>query len=212
MARGIAHGGVSSFPFPKHLMKTQFSLTFFLLAAVFLPASSWGQFHPSKESLDGLYPGKAYSPHSQRSFPSQVFWGDTHLHTGYSMDAGLFGNTTGHDTAYQFARGEEVISASGQPVKLARPLDWLVLTDHSDGMGMIFDLKKGAPNVLRSDQGKRWSEALQKGGGGVRCRCLGPDHEFFPGHHGREPDRRLLTGCPGIPIRLGGDGESCGEV
>jgi len=125
---------------------------------------SSGQFVPGKKSIEGLYPGKAYSPHAQRSFPSRVYWGDTHLHTGYSMDAGLFGNTTGHDTAYKFARGEEVKSASGQPVKLARPLDWLVLTDHSDGMGMIFDLKDGAPNILKSEQGKRWSEALQKGG------------------------------------------------
>ena len=133
-------------------------------ASLATAGTTLGQFVPSKESLDGLYPGKAYSPNAQRSFPSHVYWGDTHLHTGYSMDAGLFGNTTGHDTAYKFARGEEVTSATGQPVKLARPLDWMVLTDHSDGMGMIFDLKEGAPNVLKSEQGKRWSEALQKGG------------------------------------------------
>ena len=59
----------------------------------------------------------------------RLFWGDTHLHTGYSVDAGLFGNTTGHDTAYKFARGEEVTAASGQPVKLARPLDFTAVTD-----------------------------------------------------------------------------------
>jgi hypothetical protein len=121
-------------------------------------------FKPSEESLSGLYPGKAYSPHAKRSFPSNVYWGDTHLHTGFSMDAGLFGNTTGHDTAYKFARGEEVMAASGQPVKLARPLDWMVLTDHSDGMGMIFDLTEQKPNIMGFEQSRRWAEGLAKGG------------------------------------------------
>ena len=127
-------------------------------------ASINAQFVPSAESLSGLYPGKAYSPYAQRAFPSRVFWGDTHLHTGLSMDAGLFGNTTGLDTAYRFAKGEEVMAASGQPVRLARPLDWLVLTEHSDGMGMVQDIAKGAPNVLSSEQGRRWHEGMAQGG------------------------------------------------
>ena len=49
------------------------------------------QIQPSEESLSGLYPGKAYSPYAQRSFPGRPLWGDTHLHTGLSVDAGLFG-------------------------------------------------------------------------------------------------------------------------
>jgi len=128
------------------------------------PLSAEAMFKPSEESLSGLYPGKAYSPYARRSFPSNVYWGDTHLHTGYSMDAGLFVNTTGHDTAYRFARGEEVTAASGQPVKLARPLDWMVLTDHSDGMGLIFDLTDQKPNVMEFEQSRRWAEGLAKGG------------------------------------------------
>ncbi|WP_425043171.1 DUF3604 domain-containing protein [Primorskyibacter sp. S87] len=135
-----------------------------ILACLMLSTPVAAQFVPSQESLEGLYQGKAYSPYAQRGFPSQVYWGDTHLHTGYSMDAGLFGNTTGLETAYEFARGEEVMAASGQPVKLSRPLDWLVLTEHSDGMGLIFDLKSGTPNVLASEQGKRWHEAINEGG------------------------------------------------
>ncbi len=78
---------------------------------------------PQIEHIERLYPGKAYSPYAQRSFPSQVYWGETHLHTGLSLDAGLFGNTTSHDLAYRFARGEEVVSSSGLRVKLSRPLD-----------------------------------------------------------------------------------------
>ena len=81
------------------------------------------QIHPSKESLSNLYPGKAYSPYAQRSFPSRPLWGDTHLHTGLSVDAGLFGARLGLEDAYRFARGEEVVSSTGQPAKLARPLD-----------------------------------------------------------------------------------------
>ena len=72
---------------------------------------------------------------------TQLYFGDTHLHTSYSVDAGMVGDRLGPDEAYRFARGEEVVSSTGQPVRLSRPLDWLVVADHSDGMGMIDDLK-----------------------------------------------------------------------
>ena len=94
----------------------------------------------------------------------RLFWGETHLHTGLSLDAGLFGNTTGHDTAYRLARGEQVISAGGQPVKLSRPLDFLVITDHSDMMGIATDIQRGAPNILAVPKGKEWAEGFAKGG------------------------------------------------
>lgn len=133
-------------------------------AALLPPATALAQFTPAEESLSDLYPGKAYSPYAQRSFPSRVFWGDTHLHTGLSMDAGLFGARLGLDEAYRFARGEEVMASSGQPAKLARPLDWLVIADHSDGMGFFSDLAAGKPDVIAFDQAKGWYEGLQKGG------------------------------------------------
>ncbi|MEW9922015.1 DUF3604 domain-containing protein [Marimonas sp. MJW-29] len=136
-----------------------------LLAAVVLYASgASAQFVPSEESLSDLYSGKAYSPYANRGFPSRVFWGDTHLHTGLSPDAGLFGNTTGLDEAYRFARGEQVMASSGQPARLARPLDWLVLTEHSDAMGMISDIFAGTPAVMATEQGARWHKALSAGG------------------------------------------------
>ena len=122
------------------------------------------QIHPSKESLSGLYPGKSYSPYASRSFPDKVFWGDTHLHTRLSPDAGLFGNTLGLEEAYRFARGEEVVSATNQEVKLSRPLDWLVIADHSDLMGFAEDIANGAPNILEFPEGKRWYEGMQAGG------------------------------------------------
>jgi len=121
---------------------------------------------PSKDTIvkGGLYPGKGYSPYAQRSFPSNVYWGETHLHTGLSLDAGLFGNTLGHEDAYRLARGEEITSSSGIQVKLGRPLDWLVITDHSDMMGIATDIQQGAPNILAIPKGKEWHEGFKKGG------------------------------------------------
>ncbi len=135
-----------------------------IVPLLLLTTAAQAQFTPSKDSLSDLYPGKAYSPYAQRSFPDQVFWGDTHLHTGLSMDAGLFGARLGLEDAYRFARGEEVMASSGQPVKLSRPLDWLVIADHSDGMGFFNDLAAGKPDVIAFDQAKGWYEGLQKGG------------------------------------------------
>jgi len=129
-----------------------------------LASPSDAQFVPSEDSLSGLYPGKAYSPYAQRSFPDRLLWGDTHLHTGLSMDAGLFGARLGLDDAYRFARGEEVIASSGQPAKLARPLDWLVIADHSDGMGFFNDMAQGKPGIISYPQGRRWYDGLQEGG------------------------------------------------
>jgi hypothetical protein len=131
---------------------------------VFLAAQALAQITPSKDSLSDLYPGKAYSPYAQRKFPDQVLWGDSHLHTGLSVDAGLFGARLGLDDAYRFARGEEVMASSGQPARLSRPLDWLVIADHSDAMGFFNDLAAGAPGILRYEQGRRWYEGLQAGG------------------------------------------------
>jgi len=147
-----------------NLLKLMMVSTMLIATPLLATDSAQAQFTPSKQSLSDLYPGKAYSPYAQRSFPDQLFWGDTHLHTGLSMDAGLFGARLGLEDAYRFARGDEVMASSGQPVKLSRPLDWLVIADHSDGMGFFNDLAAGKPEILAFDQGKGWYEGLQKGG------------------------------------------------
>src|SRR5512133_3662375 len=93
---------------------------------------------PPEQELQGAYPKKApYSPYASRSFPERVYWGDTHLHTSFSMDAGAFGCRLGPREGYRFAKGEEVTASSGQRVRLARPLDFLVVADHSDGFGFF---------------------------------------------------------------------------
>ena len=68
-------------------------------------------------------------------YPEQVFWGDTHLHTDNSIDAFGFGNRLDAEAALRFARGEEVTATKGAQAKLSRPLDFLVIADHSDAMG-----------------------------------------------------------------------------
>ena len=114
--------------------------------------------------VKGLYPGKGYSPYANRDFPTSVYWGETHLHTGLSLDAGLFGNILGHADAYKLARGGQITSSSGVDVKLSRPLDWLVVADHSDMMGIAADIQSGAPNILADPKGKEWHEGFKKGG------------------------------------------------
>ncbi|MDA8140549.1 MAG: DUF3604 domain-containing protein [Desulfobacteraceae bacterium] len=101
-----------------------------------------------KEMLEKVLPTKPpYSPYAGRNFPTRPLFGDTHLHTGFSMDAGAFGARLTPRDAYRFARGEELISNTGQPVKLSRPLDFLVVADHCDGMG-FFPLRSPRPRAL----------------------------------------------------------------
>src|SRR5215475_435286 len=106
-----------------------------------------------------------YSPYAGRNFPTRPFFGDTHLHTSYSMDAGAFGARLGPKDAYRFAKGEEVTASSGQRAKLSRPLDFLVVTDHSDGMGFFPQLMGGDPALLATPQGRKWYDEIKSGKG-----------------------------------------------
>jgi hypothetical protein len=119
-----------------------------------------------KQSADKVFPAKTpYSPYAGRTYPTRPYFGDTHLHTAFSMDAGAFGARLGPPDAFRFARGEEVLSNSGQPVKLSRPLDFLVVSDHSDGFG-FFPLLVGAdPKIMADPQGKKWHDMIESGQG-----------------------------------------------
>ncbi|HRI89043.1 MAG TPA: DUF3604 domain-containing protein, partial [Candidatus Hydrogenedentes bacterium] len=106
-----------------------------------------------------------YSPYAGRSFPTRAYFGDTHLHTSFSMDAGAFGCRLSPRDAYQFARGEEVTTSRGDRAKLSRPLDFLVVADHSDNMGFFPDLFAGKPEILKDPDGRRWYDMIQSGKG-----------------------------------------------
>lgn len=73
-----------------------------------------------------VFDGPSYSPYAGRSFPDRPLWGDSHLHTTLSFDAGAFGNRLGPGEAYRFARGDEIKPTGGYKIRLPRPLDWLV--------------------------------------------------------------------------------------
>ncbi|WHI49583.1 DUF3604 domain-containing protein [Microbulbifer sp. MLAF003] len=100
---------------------------------------------------------------SDKRIARNVYFGDTHVHTGWSVDAGLDGAILTPDDAYQFALGKEVTSNSGLKAKLDRPYDWFMITDHSDGMGVISEIVAGNPEMMSDPTLKRWHDALASG-------------------------------------------------
>jgi len=122
----------------------------------------------TKEKADRIFPARApYSPYAGRNYPTRPLFGDTHLHTSFSMDAGAAGARTTPDDAYRLAKGEQITASSGQPVKLSRPLDFLVVADHSDGFGFFPQLMSGDPVVLATEQGRRWYDQINGGNASV---------------------------------------------
>lgn len=99
-------------------------------------------------------------------YPTEVYFGDTHLHTELSMDAGAFGNRLDMHSAYRFAKGEQITSSTGVKAQLKEPLDFLVVADHTDGMGLFQAVINGDEWVMKYDQGKRWNEQINSGRGG----------------------------------------------
>ena len=111
-----------------------------------------------------LFPKPGYSPYAGNTFPTRPLFGDTHLHTSQSFDAISFGNSLGPEEAYQFARGREVISSTGQRARLSRPLDFLVVADHAENMGTMGEIKAGNPALMQDPELKRWNQMLAAGG------------------------------------------------
>ncbi|WP_170326746.1 DUF3604 domain-containing protein [Ruegeria arenilitoris] len=110
-------------------------------------------------------PRKEYSPYVDDFFPNQVFFGDTHLHSSWSADSGLGGATLGPDIAYRASRGERVTSHSGWKVKLIRPLDFVVVADHAENLGLSDFIQRSDPLVLANETGKRWHDMVKSGDG-----------------------------------------------
>ena len=96
-------------------------------------------------------------------FPQHVYWGDAHIHTRTSVDASLWGNTLGPADTYTYLRGGAVTSFKGWTVQLNRPLDWSVISDHSDAYGFFQLMADGAPLVMAKPEGVRWHDMITNG-------------------------------------------------
>ena len=128
---------------------TRFSILFSLAAISLLAAASSAQ---------------EYSPYLD-DFPNQVFFGDTHVHTSFSADAGFAGTTLGPEAAYRFALVDEVTSSTGVRAKLQLPLDFIVVADHAENLGLAPLAAAGDPAVLGTEYGRRIHDLLKEGKG-----------------------------------------------
>jgi hypothetical protein len=115
---------------------------------------------PTKDNVKDAIKEPSYSPYAGRNFPTNVYRGDTHVHTALSLDARAFGVTLDPEEAFRFARGDQVTSSHGVEVKLSRPLDWLVVADHSDGLGAMKEIINGNPDLLRDPVVRDWHNRM----------------------------------------------------
>ena len=141
-----------------------------VLLAVSAFAADQGTLYPEgtidKEALARILPDKPpYSPYAGRNFPTRPLFGDTHVHTSYSLDGGAAGCRLGPVEALRFGKGEEIMASTGQRVKLSRPLDFMVVADHSDGFGLFPRLLAGDPELLADPTVKRWYDMMKSGKG-----------------------------------------------
>ena len=118
----------------------------------------------AQDDAPGAQPRKSgYSPYPEVTFPNRVYFGDTHLHTSYSADAGMIGNTLGPEEAYRFAKGETVKSSTGVPARLARPLDFMVVADHAENLGLAPLLMAKDPGLMATEFGKELRKRVDAG-------------------------------------------------
>jgi hypothetical protein len=136
-----------------------------ILTLLFLfPLSVVAQdYHPVDENI--VSPKKEYSPYFDDNFPNRPFFGDTHLHTNWSTDAGMIGTSLGPEAAYRISKGGEVTSNTGWRVKLNRPLDFVVVADHAENLGMADFIRRSDPILLANKTGKKWHDMVKAGKG-----------------------------------------------
>ncbi len=114
--------------------------------------------------IERFFNQPGYSPYAGRNYATQPLWGEIHLHTSWSADAFAGGTRVGPDDALRYAEGAEITSSTGQPVRLSRPYDFLMVADHSDAMGVVASVYEGDPAMMQDATLKRWHDDMRKGG------------------------------------------------
>ncbi|WP_294222530.1 DUF3604 domain-containing protein [uncultured Shimia sp.] len=143
--------------------KTRYFLAALSVTGLTLSTSVVAQeYSTKKEDTEVVLAPDGYSPYAGRNFPQVPLWGDSHLHTMVSVDAGTMTRLSQED-AFRFARGEEVTTTHGLRAKLSRPLDWLVVSDHAEMYGLMPQLLGGDAEILSTPKGKEWYEKLTAG-------------------------------------------------
>ena len=128
----------------------------------------WGKFGEYRIASKAAEMQEAGDKEVTSGVATKLLWGDTHLHTSNSIDAFGFGAKLGPEEALRFARGEEVKSTWGLKAKLDRPLDFLVIADHSGGLGATRALYE-APRFMINDKTLlRWHDMMHEGEGGMQ--------------------------------------------
>ncbi len=127
------------------------------------PLAAVAQNYSADENVAS--PKKEYSPYIDDNFPNRALFGDTHLHTNLSTDAGMIGTTLGPDAAYRISKGGEVTSNTGWRVKLNRPLDFVVVADHAENLGLADFIRRSDPIILANKTGKKWHDMVKAGNG-----------------------------------------------
>jgi hypothetical protein len=139
-----------------------------IAALVSFTALSWtprlAEAEPATAATPSTDPARSYSPAIGQTYATHVYWGDTHVHSSWSPDANAGGNLRiGPDDAYRFARGEAITAHNGMLAKLSRPLDFLVVADHSEYMGLYPMLEAGDADLLATETGRRWAKLIESG-------------------------------------------------
>ena len=135
------------------------AVSFSTIASAAEPYAGYGEA-PSQSGHIGT---KEYSPYLDVGYPQRPYFGDTHNHTSFSTDAGMIGNRLGPDEAYRFARGEIVTASNGVRARLQRPLDFLVIADHAENLGLAPMIAEKNPELLKIEFGKKIAELVYAG-------------------------------------------------
>ena len=86
----------------------------------------------------------------------EAFYGETHLHTSWSFDAFIFGDTKATPAqAYEYAKGKPLRHALGYEMKISQPLDWMGVTDHSEYVGIIQTANTPGSDLSKTELGKK---------------------------------------------------------